>query len=163
MYGIDFYCKGLLRLIEKNQPQSVFELAIGTGYPFAEKLLISGIDVFGCDISEELINYSKKSFPSINVCVAGYQDIDKIKSIFNKNFNIVYCFRSTWYFSNIADAIDCRLYFTKPSGLIIFDIMNKDCEYNKLLLQKKSYFSFYFRKKYHQILDELFHTWSLYA
>jgi hypothetical protein len=54
-HGLDHYCKGLIDLIEERQPKSAFELAIGTGYPFAEKLLAVDIDVAGCDISPYLI------------------------------------------------------------------------------------------------------------
>jgi len=59
-YGFDHYCKGLVALIEDRQPESAFELAIGTGYPFAKKLLAAGIDVSGCDISQELITELSK-------------------------------------------------------------------------------------------------------
>ena len=36
-YGVSFYEKGLISLIEKYQPKSVFDLGIGNGYPFAEQ------------------------------------------------------------------------------------------------------------------------------
>ena len=70
-YGIDDYCKGLIDLIQHKQPKCAFELAIGTGYPFAEKLLAEDIDVSGCDISPELITELKRSFPSIPAYVGG--------------------------------------------------------------------------------------------
>ena len=65
-YGLDSYCRGLLTLLQKSHPKSAFELAIGTGYPFAEKLLAAGIDIAGCDISNELIADLKKAIPQLH-------------------------------------------------------------------------------------------------
>ena len=42
-YGFDSYCKGLCKLIESKSPNSVYELAIGTGYPFAINFFQKGI------------------------------------------------------------------------------------------------------------------------
>ena len=55
-----------------------------------------------------------------------------------KNFDLVYCFRSTWFFTDIAAAIDFMLYFVRPGGSVIFDIMNKDSEWNKAMVAKKN-------------------------
>lgn len=135
-YGLDFYCKGLLALIKERQPVSAFELAIGTGYPFAKQLLGAGIDVVGCDISQELITELKKDFPGIAAFVGGYEDFDVVKGAVTQRFDLVYCLRSTWYFTDIAAAIDFMLHFARPGGMVIFDIMNKDSEYNKAMVEK---------------------------
>lgn len=137
-YGLDHYCKGLISLIEESQPKSVFELAIGTGYPFAEKLLADDIDVAGCDISPELIAELNRSFPAINACVGGYEDLDKVKAAINQKFDLVYSLRSTWHFIDVAAAIDFMLYFVRPGGRVIFDIMNIDSECNKAMVAKKN-------------------------
>ena len=138
-YGFDSYCKGLLDLVEECRPGSVFELAIGTGHPFAENLLTAGINVAGCDISKELIDQLRKDFPSISACVGGYEDLNDVKNEVSGKFDLVYSFRSTWYFTDIAAAIDFMLYFARPGGKIIFDIMNKDCEWNKVMVTRKKY------------------------
>jgi SAM-dependent methyltransferase len=137
-YGFDSYCKGLITLIEERQPKSAFELAIGTGYPFAEQLLVYDIDVAGCDISRELIDELNRTLPAINACVGGYEDLDKVKVAINQKFDLVYSLRSTWYFNDIAAAIDFMLYFARPGGRIVFDIMNKDSEWNKTMVAKKN-------------------------
>jgi SAM-dependent methyltransferase len=139
-YGLDHYCKGLINLIEERQPKSAFELAIGGGYPFAEKLLAVDIDVAGCDISPELIVQLRKSFPAINACVGGYEELDKVNAAINQKFDLVYCLRSTWYFTDISAAIDFMLYFVRPGGRVIFDIMNIDSEWNKAMVAKKNRF-----------------------
>ncbi len=137
-YGLDSYCRGLIALIMKNDPKSAFELAIGTGYPFAEKLLVASIDVAGCDISKELIAELNRSFPAITSCVGGYEDLDQVKVAINQKFDLVYSLRSTWYFTDIAAAIDFMLYFVRPGGRVIFDIMNKDSKWNKAIVAKKN-------------------------
>lgn len=137
-YGLDHYCKGLISLIEERHPKSVFELAIGTGYPFAGSLLAAGIDVAGCDISQELIAELKKNFPAVTACVGGYEDLDKVKSNVAQKFDIVYSLRSSWYFIDVAASIDFMLYFAHPGGMVIFDIMNKDSAWNKAMVTKKN-------------------------
>ena len=100
-YGLDAYCAGLLRLIKSQfSPKNVFELAIGNGFPFAENLARSGIDVTGCDISEDLVAELKQSFPEIRAFVGGYID-----NSFAEQFDVVYCLRSTWYFPDIDRAM----------------------------------------------------------
>lgn len=125
-YGLDLYCKGLVALIQHNQSKCAFELAIGMGYPFAEKLMNKDIYVSGSDISPELIAELKKNFPEINACVGGYEDLYKVKMTVKQKFDLVYCLRSTWYFTDIVAAIYFMLYFAKPRGQIIFDVLNKD-------------------------------------
>lgn len=138
VYGLDYYCKGLIALIEDSQPKSAFELGIGTGYPFAENLLAAGIDVSGCDISQELIAELKQAFPAVNAYVGGYEDLDKFKIELDKSFDVVYSLRSSWYFTNISVAIDFMLYFARPGGVVIFDIMNKDSNWNKEMVKRKN-------------------------
>ncbi len=137
-YGLDYYCKGLIVLIEDMHPKSAFELAIGTGYPFCERLVRSGIDVAGCDISHELIAQVKKEFPALTACVGGYEDLDDIKRVVTQRFDLIYSLRSTWYFADIASAIDFMLYFARPGGVVVFDIMNRDSNWNKRMLTKKN-------------------------
>lgn len=137
-YGLDLYCKGLIALILRNQPKCAFELGIGTGYPFANTLMNKDIRIAGTDISPELIAELKKNFPELNACVGGYEDLNKVKMIVKQKFDLVYCLRSTWYFSDIAAAIDFMLYFAKPRGQLIFDVMNKDSEWNKAMVAKKN-------------------------
>lgn len=137
-YGLDCYCNGLIALINDSQPTSAFELGIGTGYPFAEKFLAAGIDVTGCDISQELIAELKQDFPAVVAYVGGYEDLDKLKIEVGQSYDVVYCLRSTWYFTNIAAAIDFMLYFTRPGGEVIFDIMNKDSAWNKRMVTRKN-------------------------
>ncbi len=138
-YGLDNYCRGLIKLITEGQPKSAFELGIGTGYPFAENLLSAGINVAGCDISKVLINELNSSFPTIISCVGGYEDLNQVKIAINQKFDLVYCLRSTWYFTDMAAAIDFMLYFVRPGGRVIFDIMNKDSKWNRTMVLKKNF------------------------
>lgn len=128
-YGFDAYCHGLCELVLQSRPARVYELAIGTGWPFAETFLRKGIFVAGSDISELLVNRIKEQFPQIEVEAVGYDDLDAAK---HDPFDVVYCLRSTWYFPDVFRAIDKMCHLTKRGGRMIFDIMNADSKSIKL-------------------------------
>jgi SAM-dependent methyltransferase len=130
-YGFDNYCKGLLNLILSYNPSRVYELAIGTGWPFAKTISDLGISVSGSDISSVLVSEIESTHPEIIAEVKSYQNIREDKL---GRFDIVYCFRSTWYFPNILQAIDKMFLLVKPGGMVIFDILNSDSKYIKYLI-----------------------------
>ena len=131
-YGFDEYCKGLCKMVEKSKPSSVYEMAIGTGWPFAITLHEKGILVAGSDISERLIKKLADRYPGIKGSVASY---DNINLAFEFKYDLVYCFRSTWYFPDIIKAIDTMVNLTKKGGgIVIFDIMNSDSDYIKKMI-----------------------------
>ena len=132
-YGLDSYCAGLIKLVESYSPRTVFELAIGNGFPFAEAFCARGVKVFGCDISEDLISELSKDYPVVTAYVGGYNE-----TLSGGVYDCVYCFRSSWYFSDIVNAIDFMLNKTASSGVLIFDIMNKDSLENKRMILKKN-------------------------
>jgi|TARA_B100000315_G_scaffold122868_2_gene112858 SAM-dependent methyltransferase len=127
----DDYCRNIVNLICSTNPKTVFELAIGSGWPIAIKLKNLGIEVSGCDISNELINQLKKNNRDIKTSVLGY---DKLET--NKRYDVVYCVRSSWYFENIFEAIEKMLNITRKQGEVIFDIMNASNNRIKLHIRK---------------------------
>lgn len=131
-YGFDSYCKGLCKMIEDKQPQSVYELAIGTGWPFAINFFQKGIQVSGSDISEILIEDVNRHYPQIRTSVGSYEELIPGQ----EKFDIVYCFRSTWYFKDIFKALDNMLSMAKKGGSVMFDIMNKDSVFVKNFILK---------------------------
>lgn len=131
-YGFDDYCKGLLNLILSKKPSSVYELAIGTGWPFAISLNENGVAVAGSDISELLIQEIKNNYPNINVVAQTYEDIKPNQA---NQYCLVYCFRSSWYFPDIYKALDAMFMLVKEDGFVIFDIMNKDSDYIKNMIK----------------------------
>lgn len=133
--GLDAYCAGLLILVKRFSPCKVFELAVGNGFPFAENLVKERIDVSGCDISAQLIAELKESLPEVHAFVGGYADFNPAET---GTFDLVYCFRSTWYFPDIAAAIDFMLKMAKPDGVVLFDIMNAGSEWNRRLIARKN-------------------------
>lgn len=46
-YGLDSYCAGLIELVKSYSPMTLYELAIGNDFPFAEAFSMRGINVFG--------------------------------------------------------------------------------------------------------------------
>ena len=132
-YGKSDYVNSVLDLIIAQKPQVIFELSIGNGYSFVDNLIKEGIKVHGCDISEFFINELHESHPSVVSYQAGYDDF--VKSEQRNFFDVVYCVRSSWYFSDIYLAIDNMVEITKPGGKIIIDIMNADSSVAKSSLR----------------------------
>ena len=124
-YGFDAYCKGLCEMVESKQPISVYELGIGTGWPFAINFFQKGIKVSGSDISEILIEEINNNCPAIRTYVGSYEELKLV----SEKFDVVYCFRSTWYFQDIFKALDVMFEMTNRGGSVIFDIMNRDSSF----------------------------------
>jgi SAM-dependent methyltransferase len=82
-----------------------------------------------------LIAELKESLPKVHAFVGGYADPNSSES---DAFDVVYCFRSTWYFPDIAVAIDFMLKMAKPGGVVLFDIMNADSEWNRHFVARKN-------------------------
>ena len=87
---MDSYCAGLTKLVESYSPRTVFELAIGNGFPFAEAFCAGGFKVFGCDISEDIISELSKDCPDVTSYVGGYNETLSGGG----GYDCVCCFRS---------------------------------------------------------------------
>lgn len=132
-YGFDEYCQGLCKFVESKKPRSVFELAIGTGWPFATRFNEAGIQVAGSDISEYLIEQLRQNQPGIKSYVSSYENLAELTG---EKYDIVYCFRSTWYFPDLHKAIDNMISIANQGGFVMFDIMNSDSDFVQALIEK---------------------------
>ena len=120
-YGLHQYDQDLIYELSKNiKNGKVLEVAIGDGFPYSHKLNEIGYEVFGIDISPDHVDLVKRLIPNINVRVGDAEDL----CFPNEFFDIVYCFRSTWYFPNLIKAIGEMLRVAKSDGLIMFDVLN---------------------------------------
>jgi len=152
-YGFDAYCQGLCEMVESKKPGSVYELGIGTGWPFAINFFQKGIQVTGSDISDILINEINSNYPEIRTSVGSYEELN----LGEEKFDVVYCFRSTWYFEDIFKALDVMFDMTKSGGSVIFDIMNKDAVFLKTILKHRLLLPYTFAKNItKKILNKLF-------
>lgn len=133
-YGIDAYCRGLIRLVQSHSPRTVFELAIGNGFPFAGTFSSSGIEVAGCDISADLLAELRKDYPRVQAELGGYENAHIFPG---RTFDLVYCFRSTWHFPDLEAAIEFMLGKASSSGTVIFDIMNSESPWSRRESRKK--------------------------
>jgi ubiquinone/menaquinone biosynthesis C-methylase UbiE len=124
IYGFMEYDKNLCEYICKNIPggSKLLEVAIGTGYPFADYLQKHGYNVYGIDISPLLIEKCKELNPEI-ICKVG--DAEKLEYD-SGSFDCTYCFHSTWYFPDLSKVIDEMIRVTRQGGLVIFDIQNRN-------------------------------------
>ena len=75
----------------------------------------------------DLIDRVKESLPNINAKVGDSEDLEFLDNF----FNIVFCFRSTWYFPNLIKAINEMLRVAKNDGIIMFDIQNINHQIHK--------------------------------
>jgi ubiquinone/menaquinone biosynthesis C-methylase UbiE len=122
-YGIGNYEKDLLKLIySKNNLNKILEVGIGDGYPFAKALSDKKYKVYGIDISPQHIEMVKKKIPDIESFVGDAENLE-----FNDSFfDLVYCFRSSWYFPDILKAIDEMIRVSKENAFILIDIQNQN-------------------------------------
>lgn len=140
IYGFLEYDKNLCNYICEHVPKNgkLLEIAIGTGYPFADFFQKEGYLVYGIDISPDLIKKCQRLNPNIHCKVSDAEELDYPDS----NFDCTYCFHSSWYFPNLNKAIDEMLRVTRPGGLVIFDIQNRnnkeiDRGYRKRLFENR--------------------------
>jgi len=126
-YGMGDYEKAVLNLITskiKEMPikQKILEIAMGTAFPFALNLAKNGYNVYGMDLSFELLKESQSdSSPMIHSFVGDGEELGTKSEI----FDITYCIRSTWFFELIDQLIKEMFRVTKAGGYVIFDIMNR--------------------------------------
>jgi ubiquinone/menaquinone biosynthesis C-methylase UbiE len=128
-YGFSDLDKKLCNLIERKAPKGrILDVGVGTGYPFASYFSSQGYDVYGIDIAEDLIKECNTNFPKVKASVG---DAENLKFPEN-HFSAVYCFRTTWYFTDILKVINAMIRVTKKGGYIFFDIMNADSKEIKI-------------------------------
>ena len=142
-YGFLTYDKVLCSYIIKNiKPgKKILEVAIGTGFPFADYFQKKGYEVHGIDIAPILIEKCKNLNSKI-ICKTGDAENLEYK---NNYFKCVYCFHSTFYFQNIIKVISEMLRTVETNGMVIFDIQNRNNKkivegFNKMKLNKSQGF-----------------------
>ena len=120
-YGVGQYDKDLIHeLSKKLKNGKILEVGIGDGFTFSNVLDERGYEVYGIDISRTHVDMVKESLPNINVEVGDSENLE-----FSDNFfDVVFCFRSTWYFTNLIKSISEMLRVVKDDGLVLFDIQN---------------------------------------
>ncbi len=137
-YGFKEYDKKLCGCLSSNiiKGAELLDVGIGTGYPFADFFDKAGYKVSGVDIAPSLIEKCRELYPDIEAKVGDAENIPYPDS----SFDAVYCFHSSWYFSDLNKAIDEMLRVAKPGGLVIFDVINannalirNDCKNEKRL------------------------------
>lgn len=123
-YGFLAYDRSLCdQLVAQVAPGSrMLEVAVGTGFPFADFFEQAGFDVHGVDISRNLVADCRARNPRV-AAVAG--DAERLPYD-AAAFPAVYCFHSTWYFPNLQAVIEEMFRVVSARGLVAFDIQNRD-------------------------------------
>jgi ubiquinone/menaquinone biosynthesis C-methylase UbiE len=135
IYGFPEYDKRLCQHILDHVPPPgrMLEVAIGTGYPFADFLQKSGYEVHGIDISPALVAKCAKINPKIKAIVGDAEALPYPDT----RFDCTYCFHSTWYFPRLTKVIDEMLRVTLPGGLVMFDIQNRNNDHILHIYRKR--------------------------
>lgn len=123
LYGIGAIEEYVFRRIAEFNPKDAFEIGIGNGFPYATHLQESGVLVSGCDIAPLSVWNAKKNLKlghekSRIIC----GDINQID--IPRQFDLVYCLRSSWYIPDFLATIRKMAGMTKPGGVFLFDIMD---------------------------------------
>ncbi len=120
-YGVAKYDRDLIHeLSKKGKTGKILEVGIGDGFPYSNVLDEMGYEAYGIDISSALVDMVKESLPKINVKVGDAEDLEFIDNF----FDVVFCFRSTWYFPDVIKSLSEMLRVVKNVGFIMFDIQN---------------------------------------
>lgn len=124
IYGFMQYDKNLCSYMVEQIPEGgiILDVAMGDGYPFAKFFSEKGYIVHGLDIAPTLIEKCRRMYPDINCRVGNAENLEYP----NDYFDCTYCFHSTWYFPNLNKALDEMIRVTRPGGLVIFDIQNRN-------------------------------------
>ncbi len=128
IYGFSDYDRNLCDYIRGNTPEgaALLDVAVGTGYPFADHFQQLGYSVHGVDISPDLVEECRSLNPEIEAKVGDAESLDYP----DDSFDCAYCFHSTWYFPDLPKAIGEMLSVTRPGGLVMFDIQNRNNKAN---------------------------------
>ncbi len=124
IYGFSKYDENLCAYICDHIPRGrkLLDVGIGTGYPFGDFLQKNGYDVYGIDISPELIKKCNTLYPDIHAKVSDAEALEYTDNYFGGS----YCFHSSWYFADLNKAIEEMIRVTSRGCLIIFDIENRN-------------------------------------
>jgi len=123
-YGFSRYHQIMQNLIDAKKGESVLECGIGTGEPFALRLARTGVNMFGIDLSQSLLDECKKNATKWNVdinCVVA--DIESMP-FDDDSFDKTYCVSTTWYLPNLENALQEMFRVTKQGGIVMFDVIN---------------------------------------
>lgn len=119
-YGYSVYEKSLVRLIARSNPQNVFEVGIGTGWPIGAALKKKGIRVCGCDLAESAVLSAREILENEE----GIWEGDVLSYEGKEQFDVVYCVRASWYIPNYYATLKKMISMTKAGGYIVFDVMD---------------------------------------
>lgn len=131
-YGYTQYEDFAIKKMLKNEPKTAFEVGIGTGWPMAVTIKEQNIQVSGCDISKSLIEEAKGNLKDAELYVGELLDLN-----IEKKFDLVYCFRTSWYIKDFYQMLIKMSEMTNEGGLLLFDIFNIfSLQYIKHLLRR---------------------------
>ena len=122
-YGFKVLDKNLCRIFqERIGAGKILDVASGTGYPFADYFQKSGYSVHAIDLAPKLVEKCKKDYP----LVAAYCGDAQSLPFGGGEFDAVYCFQSSWYFSDLNRAVSEMIRVCRSGGLVMFDIINSN-------------------------------------
>lgn len=138
-YGMEDGIDSIIEILQELKGETAFEVGIGTGWPLADSLQKTGVQMSGCDIAVSLIEQTKKEYPNMDVFAGTIWEVRDIKKGNFPQYDIVYCIRSSWYMKDFLKVIEQMLYMTKSDGYVVFNILNRQNQENKTTLMKSRF------------------------
>lgn len=121
-YGYAPYERNLVRLIAGSNPEKVFEVGIGTGWPIGTALKEKGIIVDGCDLAEHSVMVARKELENEKGIWVG----DVMSYTGTEKWDTVYCVRASWYIPDFYSTLLKMISMTKSGGYLVFDVMDEN-------------------------------------
>ncbi|MFN3940835.1 MAG: bifunctional demethylmenaquinone methyltransferase/2-methoxy-6-polyprenyl-1,4-benzoquinol methylase UbiE [Chitinophagales bacterium] len=142
-FGVDIYWrKKAIRALRKSHPQTILDVACGTGDFSLAALQVQPAKIIGLDISQEMLNVGKKKIEK-----AGYADIIELKQGDSENIPF-----SADDFDAVTVAFGVRNFENLDKGLVeIYRVLKADGQLVILEFSKpgifpvKQLFNFYFK------------------
>jgi len=142
--------------------KKVLDIACGVGY--GSKILVEGgaSEIYGCDISEEAIQYAKKKYSHKNI---KYEIADSSSLRFSDEyFDCIVSFETLEHIQNYNKTLDELRRVLKKNGILIISTPNKDA-YNdgNEILDNRFHYKEFSKNEFVESLNKRFSTVSIFS
>lgn len=113
----------IIKMTQPTKDSKILEIGSGTG-ELLNILTNNGLDAYGIDQSKDMVDFSKKRFPKINVM---HSDVNQSMVFYRNSFTHICCLDFTFYhMKNKKKFLENCYFWLKPNGYFILHLANKD-------------------------------------
>ncbi len=136
-YGLAEGMDRIIDILSGLPCETYFELGIGTGWPLASGLIENGKDVYGCDLSANVVLCAISDHSELygKVYAGSISEHDRLGVM---KYDCTYCIRTSWCMKNFPkEELHRMIEITKPGGYVVFNIISGTSTHNKKSVGKK--------------------------